>query len=176
MPNACCRSSPRSPTGGVPTASWWMSGRAASPACASASPPRALAFAWQAALSGYGTAAIVAAAARERHDTDGPIAVAITGGHGELFWQRFDAQTLAPEAPPVSVPIAELAARVDDPVIYGSGAQALVDARGHGTAVPVDADSASFPALPDDALLAPTPVYGRGADAKPMAVRTGSGT
>jgi tRNA threonylcarbamoyl adenosine modification protein YeaZ len=137
---------------------------------------RALAFAWQAALSGYGTAAIVAAAARERHDTDGPIAVAITGGHGELFWQRFDAQTLAPEAPPVSVPIAELAARVDDPVIYGSGAQALVDARGHGTAVPVDADSASFPALPDDALLAPTPVYGRGADAKPMAVRTGSGT
>src|SRR3546814_7644140 len=49
---------------------------------------RALSFAWGAALTGYSTLSIIAAAARAAHEHD-TLVVVITGGHGELFWQRF---------------------------------------------------------------------------------------
>src|SRR3546814_10256298 len=47
---------------------------------------RALSFAWGAALTGYSTLSIIAAAARAAHEHD-TLVVVITGGHGELFWQ-----------------------------------------------------------------------------------------
>src|SRR3546814_13747419 len=56
---------------------------------------RALSFAWGAALTGYSTLSIIAAAARAAHEHD-TLVVVITGGHGELFWQRFSGVTLDP--------------------------------------------------------------------------------
>jgi tRNA threonylcarbamoyladenosine biosynthesis protein TsaB len=131
---------------------------------------RALAFAWGAALTGYGALMLVAVAARRSHDAASDIAVAMTGGHGELFWQRFDPATLRPRADVASAPPAVVADMLSGSQrIYGSAAQAVVAAWGHGTAVPLLPDASDFPWIADDALLPPTPVYGRGPDAKPMA-------
>jgi len=140
---------------------------------------RALAFAWGVPLSGYSALAMIAAGARAqgRSERQGAgqsgetIAVAITGGHGELFWQHFAADTLAPVGDPASTPITDLAPLLKDTVVHGSGARALVDARGYGEAVPMHPDAQWFALLPPDATtLPPRPIYGRGADAKPMAI------
>ncbi|MGV3769931.1 MAG: tRNA (adenosine(37)-N6)-threonylcarbamoyltransferase complex dimerization subunit type 1 TsaB [Sphingobium phenoxybenzoativorans] len=134
---------------------------------------RALAFAWQAELAGYSAMTLVAAAARQDGAKQWPVAVAITGGHGELFWQMFDRE-LSPGGDLESVPIAALAARVSAEVIYGSGAEALCAARGTGLAVPLHPDSRLFPDVPEHGLIPPHPLYGRGADAKPMATPAGA--
>lgn len=132
---------------------------------------RALAFAWGVPLSGYSALAMIAAGARMQGQIGETIAVAITGGHGELFWQHFIADTLAPVGAPASTPITDLAPLLRDPVVHGSGAPALVDARGYGEAVQMHPDAGWFALLPPDATaLPPRPIYGRGADAKPMAI------
>lgn len=129
---------------------------------------RALAFAWAVPVLGYSAMTLVAAGAkRQAGGVERRIAVAITGGHGELFWQTFDADSLAPADALQSVPIPVLAGRVTDPVIHGSGAAALIEARGYGAAMARHPDSADFPALPGRAMLPARPLYGRGADAKP---------
>lgn len=132
---------------------------------------RALGFAWNSPVQGYSALAMVAAAARTHEACSGKtITVVLTGGHGELFWQRFDAQTLHPLAPFASTPINTLAGMIEDRVVFGSGAQVLVDARGTGMAVVMHPDATTYPALPKSlADLPPGPLYGRGADATPMA-------
>ncbi len=138
---------------------------------------RALAFAWGVPLAGYSALTMIAAGARAQRQGQGQgqagetIAVAITGGHGELFWQYFAADTLAPMGNVASTPIADLVLTLKDAVVHGSGAPALVEARGYGEAVPMHPDAQWFALLPPDAAtLPPRPIYGRGADAKPMAV------
>jgi len=93
------------------------------------------------------------------------------GGHGELFWKRLAAQADSASPALISTPIGELAGLLDDESIYGSGAAQLVAARnGHGLAVPVLPDARRIMLLPSALRsLPPTPIYGRGADAKPMA-------
>ena len=132
---------------------------------------RALAFAWGADLSGYSALAMIAASARTATANPEEIAVAITGGHGELFWQRFVGDNALTALTGVaSTPIAELALLMADQRVFGTGAQALVNARGTGEAVPLHPDAACFRKLPADmAQLPPRPIYGRGADARPMA-------
>lgn len=131
---------------------------------------RALAFAWNARLDGFSALSLVAAAARERHPDLALIPVAMTGGHGELFWQRFDGATLNPMEEVTSRPIALLAAEVEDAVIFGTGGPALIAARGHGQAVEMTPDAGDYRLLPDLlACLPPSPLYGRGPDARPMA-------
>ena len=134
---------------------------------------RALAYAWDATLEGYSAMALVAAAVREDGLETWPVAIAMTGGHGELFWQMFDAG-LVPIADLESVPTAILASRVSSPAIYGSGAEALIAARGFGEAAPLLPDARLFPHLTDIASLPARPLYGRGADAKLMAAQAGS--
>jgi tRNA threonylcarbamoyl adenosine modification protein YeaZ len=131
---------------------------------------RALAFAWEAQLTGYSALAMIAIAAHKRMDMHkDSITVAITGGHGELFWQRFSGDTLDPLGPLASTPIDMLAALATDARIYGTGAQALIAARGSGEAVPLHPDAGDYMALPlPFTRLPPSPLYGRGADAKPM--------
>src|SRR4051812_11003632 len=51
-----------------------------------------LAIGWNAKLRGMNSLALLAAGTR----TDGAIAAAVTGGHGELFVQSFDARSLEP--------------------------------------------------------------------------------
>ena len=126
---------------------------------------RALAFAWHAELFGYPTLSLVAAMAN-RARAPGPLAVAMTGGHGEWFVQRFAAGGMAAE-PLESRQPADAATHIVEEIVAGSQARALVALRGHGEALDLlpDARAAN--------LLAPTvltsavrPIYGRAPDAR----------
>lgn len=130
---------------------------------------RALAFAWGLPLTGFGCLDLCAAIARRDADPlEREIAVVQNGGHGELFWQIFDARTLDPLEPLRSTPIAELAARLRAVTVFGSGAETLVAARGWGDPHVVEVDARAFALLPAKATVDPSAIYGRGADARPM--------
>jgi tRNA threonylcarbamoyladenosine biosynthesis protein TsaB len=131
---------------------------------------RALALAWNVPLHGFSAPSIIAAQAAIDHG-DGPLIVTITGGHGELFWQGFSADGRTEHGAIRSTPIAELALQVDTPVIYGTGAEALVTERGAGTAVTLYPDASAWPLIETLPGLPPSPIYGRGADAKTIAER-----
>lgn len=135
---------------------------------------RALALAWQLPLRGYSAPSLIAAQAAQLHAGDGPIAVTITGGHGELFWQCFTADGLNATSPVASTPIAALATQLDIDTLYGTGAEALVTARGHGAAVNLYPDAADYGLIAAQPALPATPIYGRGADAQTMAERGAS--
>ena len=126
---------------------------------------RALSFAWQGEHRGYPTLALVAAMARASAGQV-PVAVAMTGGHGEWFVQRFDAQGQSNGALVSLTP--ETAALVaSDEVVAGNQAEALVALRGSGIALPIVPDARTFALLPEEALLDRLdPIYGRGPDAR----------
>ncbi|MDX3910922.1 MAG: tRNA (adenosine(37)-N6)-threonylcarbamoyltransferase complex dimerization subunit type 1 TsaB [Sphingobium sp.] len=131
---------------------------------------RALAFAWECEIAGYSALSVIATAVARDRSPAGDYPVAITGGHGELFWQMFSPTGTA-LSDLKSTPIATLANILNDEEIYGTGAQALVDARGTGTAVDLYPDSSLFPLLSSEAASLPVePLYGREADAQPMTI------
>jgi tRNA threonylcarbamoyladenosine biosynthesis protein TsaB len=124
-----------------------------------------LAIGWQVPVSGYSSMSIIAAGAAAAGD----VAVALQGGHGEIFVQSFGHDPLSASDELRSLPPVEAAARIAAPLVLGSGAAALVSARGHGEAreaLPRAADSALLP----EALrsLPARPIYGRAPDARPM--------
>ena len=122
---------------------------------------RGLALAWGVPVSGFSALALIAATAQE------DVGVAISGGHGEVFVQRFTHAPLAPVAPLQSLKPDAAALVVPDDLILGSGAAALVGARGTGRgeeAFPNAADARLLP--PALTGLAPSPLYGRAPDAK----------
>lgn len=126
---------------------------------------QALALAWRCELVGFPTLALVAAMAREAHGAQ-PLAVVMSGGHGEWFVARFagdgraigETASLRPETA-----VAEVTAKL----VVGSQAEALIAARGAGAAVPLWPDARAFPLL-DPALLRAEvrPLYGRAPDAR----------
>jgi tRNA threonylcarbamoyl adenosine modification protein YeaZ len=123
-----------------------------------------LAIGWKVPLAGYSSMAAVAAAAGEAE-----LAVALVGGHGELFVQNYGGDPIAPLDALRSLAPAEAAAEVSAALVLGSGAEALVAARGFGRwqgALPRAADAGLLP--PALRGLAPRPIYGRAPDAKPM--------
>ncbi len=124
---------------------------------------RALALAWQADLVGYPTLALVAAMARGERGAV-PLAVAMTGGHGEWFVQSFAADG-APLGQPSSLPPAE-AVRTAEALVAGDQAEALVAARGSGEALPLLPDARALPLLPPHLLGDAALVYGRAPDAR----------
>ena len=126
---------------------------------------RGFALAWDAPVDGYSAMALIAAAAPPKEEM---VAVAITGGHGELFVQRFARAPLAPLDALRSLAPAAAAEAIPERLVLGSGAEALVAARGWGTAeerYPRAADAALLP--PALAALSPSPIYGRAPDAVP---------
>lgn len=134
---------------------------------------RALAYAWGARLRAYDSLTMIAAMAREESGED-ELTIAMTGGHGELFWCIYDRETLMPLTGTASTPIPQLAHEIKAHVIHGTGAAALVEARGYGTAVSLHPDARMLPLLPGHALRADVaPLYGRGADAVPSIARKG---
>jgi len=125
-----------------------------------------LAIGWSARLRGFNSLALLAAAA----PGEGPVAVAVTGGHGELFLQEFTRTPLSAEGSLVNLAPPEAAARITAPLVVGNGASALVAARGMGEALDLLPSAADVMALPAElATLAPKPVYARAPDAKPKA-------
>lgn len=128
---------------------------------------RALGLGWSVPVAGYSSMALLAVAAAS---DDGSVGIALTGGHGELFVQRFACAPLAELSPLASLAPPLAAAAITDDIVIGSGAAALVAARGSGEAVealPRAADAVRLP--PAHATLPPRPIYGRDADAKPTA-------
>ena len=138
---------------------------------------RALGYAWRAPVHGYGCLDVVAAMARELYAPVGSFAVVMVGGHGELFWQIFasdDDGILSSEAELCSTPIDLLASMLNDVAIFGSGGDAVLKAREQAGLSDINAtfllpDARYCQLLPSLARnRPPRPVYGRGADAKPM--------
>jgi tRNA threonylcarbamoyl adenosine modification protein YeaZ len=119
---------------------------------------------WGLPLAGYSSMALAAAGAEEAE-----IAVALHGGHGQLFVQSFRRDPLHPIDALQSLAPAAAAAVIRAPVVLGSGAAALVEARGFGRAMDAPLRAADARLLPERLRsLPPRPIYGRAADARPM--------
>lgn len=127
---------------------------------------RALALGWNARIDGIGSLSLIAAGVAP----DAPFLVAVEGGHGEIFVQRFSGSPATPHAELMSLTPAAAAQCCAEPRVFGSGAARLVAARGWGEPHERDADARHFALLARAAAsLAPRPLYGRAPDAKPAA-------
>jgi len=121
-----------------------------------------LAIGWDAKLSGMSSLALLAAGTQH----DGSLAVAVSGGHGELFVQEFDRGE--PVGDLANLSPASAAAVTSANLVVGSGAEALIAARGWGgarDALPSAADAMKL-AL-DQRSLPAKPIYARAPDAQP---------
>lgn len=124
-----------------------------------------LAIGWQVPLSGFSSLALLAAASAGEE-----VAAALQAGHGELFVQSYRRDPFVSHDALRSLAPADAAALISAPMVVGSGAEALVAARGSGTAqdaLPRAADVLCLP--PSFRELAAKPIYGRSPDAKPLA-------
>lgn len=122
-----------------------------------------MAIGWGAELKGMSSLALLAAGATR----EGEVAVAVIGGHGELFVQQFDAMTSTPTSELRNLVPAEAARFTTAPLVVGSGAAKLVQERGWGEARDALPSAADALKLPSDRLsLAPKPVYARAPDAR----------
>lgn len=125
---------------------------------------KALALAWRIELVGYPTLALVAAMARRGGAS--PVAVAMTGGHGEWFVQGFSGDGTASREL-ASLPPGMAAATTPEDLVAGSQAEALVAARGSGVAQPLWPDARELSLLPEAHFRGHcSPLYGRAPDAK----------
>lgn len=126
---------------------------------------RALALAWSAQVVGYTSAQLLAVSALG-DSGEHPVDVAITGGHGEWFFQPFGADA-SPLAELRSLTPTEAVAVSSAPLVAGSQAEALVAARGFGEALTAWPDARRFALLPASALRREAaPSYGRPPDAR----------
>jgi hypothetical protein len=98
---------------------------------------------------------------------EGEVATAVLGGHGELFVQQFDAATLKPAAEVRNALPSDAARLATAQLVIGSGAKALIEARGWGEASELWPSAANVLRLPEELRnLPPKPVYARAPDAK----------
>jgi tRNA threonylcarbamoyl adenosine modification protein YeaZ len=122
-----------------------------------------LAIGWHAELVGMSSLALLAAGAC----AEGPVAAAVVGGHGELFVQQFEAATGEADGDVRSLAPREAASIVTAPLVIGSGAAQLVEARGWGESREVWPSASNALKLPPALRsLAPRPVYARAPDAR----------
>lgn len=121
-----------------------------------------LGIGWNAPLSGMSSLALLAAGTPGH----GPVAISVSGGHGELFVQEFDQGEPTSELANLSP--AAAAAATSAKLVVGSGAGALIEARGWGEArdmLPSAADSMNLST--DQRTLPAKPIYARAPDARP---------
>lgn len=124
-----------------------------------------LGIGWEIPVHGMDSLALIAAGA----PGDGPIAVAVTGGHGELFVAQYDRPGLTPMGAVANLTPIAAAAVIDASLVVGSGAGALVEARGSGESIdrlPSAADALKLPIALRS--LSPSPLYARAPDARPL--------
>ncbi len=125
---------------------------------------RALGLGWSIPVHGFSSMALIAATTADPGAAS--VAVALTGGHGELFVQRFSTSPLAPLTPLASLRPDAAAQAITEHDVHGSGATVLIAARGSGTAhdtLPIAMQAFRLPRTL--ATLPPQPIYGRDADA-----------
>lgn len=131
---------------------------------------RAMGLGWGADVSGYSTMALFAAKGFMDAPQAAELVVALIGGHGEFFVQRFarapfvatsEVASLAPEA-------AIRFCSAD--YVIGSAAESFVAVAECGRCIPGDIAACDVRLLPPTfKQLQPSPIYVRGADAKPTA-------
>ena len=122
-----------------------------------------LAIGWGAELMGMSSLALLARGAA----TDGEVAAAVLGGHGELFVQQFDAMTAEPTSELRNLLPADAAQFATAELVAGSGAARLVEARGWGVAREAWPSAAYTLRLPETLRsLPPKPIYARAPDAR----------
>jgi tRNA threonylcarbamoyladenosine biosynthesis protein TsaB len=120
-----------------------------------------LAIGWSAQLAGISSLALIASAEKGKD-----VAVAVIGGHGELFVQEFSASG-EPSSELRNLAPAMAAAATKSALVIGSGARQLVDARGWGEAREAWPSAANALGLPERLRnLPPKPVYARAPDAR----------
>lgn len=123
----------------------------------------ALGLAWQVPVHGFSTLALIAAGI---DDCDADLAIAVNGGHGELFVQQFGRHPLSCRAPIASLPPMKAAAYLDADLLIGSGAEAVRLARGYGLTREALPRAADTPKLPEALRrLPPRALYIRPPDA-----------
>jgi tRNA threonylcarbamoyl adenosine modification protein YeaZ len=121
-----------------------------------------LAIGWSVEVSGMSSLALIAASAA----SPGEVAVAVSGGHGELFVQEFEGTRPASDLLNLAPDQAGAATKAER--VIGTGAAALVDARGWGEARDAWPAAAHALDLPEELRsLAPRPIYARAPDARP---------
>jgi tRNA threonylcarbamoyladenosine biosynthesis protein TsaB len=121
-----------------------------------------LSIGWYAEILGMSSLALLAASA----GVDGEVAAAMIGGHGELFVQQFGAN-MDPAGEVLNLPPGLAADAISARSVAGPGAPALVEARGHGSAIEAWPSAAHALELPEALrMLAPAPLYARAPDAK----------
>jgi tRNA threonylcarbamoyladenosine biosynthesis protein TsaB len=124
---------------------------------------RALALAWGAACHGYGCLDFVAAIARGGRPVT--VDVAMTGGHGEYYFQPFGADG-RPLADARSLPPETAARQSKADIVAGDMAQTLVKQRGAGDALEFVPNASEWPWIAVHDTLPPSPYYVRSPDAK----------
>ena len=123
-----------------------------------------MAIGWSVPLSGMNSLALLAASAPPG---EGKVAAAMAGGHGELFVQTFNRKKLTATGPILNLTPDAAAMKVDAPLVVGSGAEALVQARHSGEALPLLPTASRAMALPElMRMLECKPVYARAPDAQ----------
>jgi tRNA threonylcarbamoyladenosine biosynthesis protein TsaB len=126
-----------------------------------------MAIGWSVPLSGMNSLALLAAAAPPG---EGKVAAAMAGGHGELFVQTFNRKKLTATGPILNLSPTAAAVKVDAPLVVGSGAEALVEARRSGEALPLLPTASRALKLPELLrMLECKPIYARAPDARPKA-------
>ena len=123
-----------------------------------------MAIGWSVPLSGFDSLALVAASA----SGEGPVGVAMLGGHGEWFVAQYDLPRFKILSPVASRSPDDAARVITAPRVIGTAAAALVERRGHGEALPTLPRATRALALPHALRsLDPRPVYARAPDARP---------
>jgi tRNA threonylcarbamoyl adenosine modification protein YeaZ len=122
-----------------------------------------LAIGWGLELRGMSSLGLLASGVEGGDE----VVAAVLGGHGELFFQQFDAQTAEPTSKLRNLIPAEAAKFATASLVVGSGAERLVAARGWGDAREAWPAAANALKLPEHLRnLPPKPVYARAPDAK----------
>ena len=130
-----------------------------------------LAIGWRIPVAGFSSMALIAASAPSGLAA-GQVAVALHGGHGQLFVQSYDRDPLRLHDPLRSLLPQDAAAVVAAHHVLGSGAETLVSARGFGDAIDLTVRAADARLLPHALrALDAKPIYGRAPDARPMQAR-----
>jgi len=125
-----------------------------------------MAIGWDIPIHGMDSLALIAAGA----PGDGPVAVAVAGGHGELFVAQYRRPGLKLIGQVANLTPALAAKVIDAPLVVGNGAAALIAARGSGEAIALLPSAANALALPKSLRgLAASPIYARPPDAIPAA-------
>lgn len=127
---------------------------------------KALGLAWHIDVHGYGCLALVGAMGRSALPEATAIDVVMTGGHGEYFFEAFDAlgNSLAPVR---SVLPADLPTLATAAVVAGD----IDPQRADRDWLELLPNARHWTRLPATAPLAATPIYGRAPDAKPAVLQ-----